>query len=38
MTTSLGDVAMRDTDGQPVLLRQAWADGPAVLVFLRHFG
>jgi hypothetical protein len=38
MTASLGDVLLRDIDGQPVRLATAWADGPAVLVFLRHFG
>ncbi len=38
MTASLGDVALRDTEGHPVRLGTAWAEGPALLVFLRHFG
>lgn len=38
MTASLGDVALRDTEGRLVRLGTAWAEGPALLVFLRHFG
>lgn len=29
---------IRDLDGQEHELQELWADRPAVLVFLRHFG
>jgi hypothetical protein len=29
---------IRDLDGQEHELHELWADRPAVLVFLRHFG
>jgi len=32
------DVVLLRADGQPVPLSSFWAHGPAVLVFLRHFG
>jgi len=32
------DISLLDEDGRAVSLRQAWRDGPAILVFLRHFG
>jgi hypothetical protein len=34
----LGDVVVRDLDGNEVRLRELWRDRPAVLVFLRHYG
>jgi hypothetical protein len=34
----LGAISVRDLDGTPVRVQTAWAGGPAVLVFLRHFG
>jgi len=32
------DVELLRTDGQSVRLSDFWARGPAVLVFLRHYG
>jgi len=32
------DLHLRTLADQPVALASAWADSPAVLVFLRHFG
>lgn len=37
-TTQLKDLELTDVDGQPVKVGSAWANGPAVLVWLRHFG
>jgi AhpC/TSA antioxidant enzyme len=34
----LARLAVIDEDGRTVQLGALWADGPAVLVFLRHFG
>jgi hypothetical protein len=34
----LSDVTVLDLEGQPARLGSFWEDGPAVLVFLRHFG
>ena len=38
MTAKLSDASVFDLQGRPVPLTQLWADGPAVLVFLRHYG
>lgn len=32
------NVTLKRPDGEPVALSSLWADRPAVLVFLRHFG
>lgn len=32
------NVQVYDADGQPVMSRDLWADGPILLTFLRHFG
>lgn len=32
------DATLRDADGAEVLLSAFWAERPAALVFLRHFG
>jgi hypothetical protein len=37
-TAALGRIAVQDVDGRPVVFGSAWADRPAVFVFLRHFG
>lgn len=37
-TAGLGALTLRTDDAQPVAVASAWTDGPAVLVFLRHFG
>jgi hypothetical protein len=34
----LSDVFLRDTEGEQVRLGDLWADRPAVLVWLRHYG
>jgi hypothetical protein len=34
----LADLVVRDLDGTEVRLGSFWDDGPAVLVFLRHYG
>jgi len=37
-TQALGELEVRDVTGATVRVGSAWAKGPAVLVFLRHFG
>lgn len=37
-TRTLGDLEVQDTAGATVRVGSAWARGPALLVFLRHFG
>jgi peroxiredoxin len=32
------DVVLPDTDGKEVRLADFWADGPVVVVWLRHYG
>ena len=34
----LAPIALPDPDGRPVRLGTLWGDGPAVVVFLRHYG
>ncbi len=34
----LGEQSLLSLDGEAVKLASFWADGPAVLVFLRHYG
>jgi hypothetical protein len=35
---ALEDVVLEDSSGAEVRLGDLWADRPAVLVFLRHYG
>jgi hypothetical protein len=35
---SLADIELLDVEGSPVRLGSVWEEGPAVLVFLRHYG
>jgi hypothetical protein len=35
---ALADVVLRDADGAEVRLGELWAERPAVVVFLRHYG
>jgi hypothetical protein len=35
---SLSEITLPDQDGEPVRLGDLWSDGPAVLVWLRHYG
>ena len=37
-SSKLADISLPDADGKSVRLGSLWADGPAVLVFLRHYG
>ena len=37
-TAALADVVLLDPDASEHRLGNAWSDGPAVLLFLRHFG
>jgi hypothetical protein len=32
------NIELLDVDGEPVRLGSLWEDGPAVLVWLRHYG
>ena len=34
----LADLVVKDLDGRDVRLGSLWEDGPAVLVWLRHYG
>jgi hypothetical protein len=34
----LAEIVLEDWRGRPVRLGDLWRDGPAVLVFLRHYG
>ena len=35
---SLENLELLDYSGQPVRFASAWENGPAILVFLRHYG
>jgi hypothetical protein len=34
----LADIVVKDLEGEEVRVGSFWEDGPAVLVFLRHYG
>jgi hypothetical protein len=36
--TPLDDLTLTDDEGRDVALRDLWAERPAALVFLRHYG
>src|SRR5262245_53790613 len=36
--TALANAAILDGEGRPIELASLWAEGPAALLFLRHFG
>lgn len=38
LSAVLAPIALPDPDGREVRLGSLWEDGPAVLVFLRHYG
>ena len=38
LSASLADISLPDTSGREVRLGSLWHEGPAVLVFLRHYG
>jgi hypothetical protein len=35
---ALADAQVKDEGGNPVLLGSLWADRPAVVIWVRHFG
>jgi hypothetical protein len=37
-SSRLADVTLPDADGKQTRLGSLWADAPAVVVFLRHYG
>jgi hypothetical protein len=38
LSAKLAGIVLPDTDDRPIQLGSLWAVGPAVLVFLRHYG
>ncbi|HYL45966.1 MAG TPA: hypothetical protein VEU52_02970 [Candidatus Limnocylindrales bacterium] len=38
LSSKLRDITLPDCDGRETRLGSLWASGPAVLVFLRHYG
>ena len=38
LNARLDGIVLPDADGRPVRLGSLWAEQPAVLVFLRHYG
>lgn len=37
-SSKLAGLTLPDADGSPVRLGSLWAESPAVVVFLRHYG
>jgi hypothetical protein len=37
-TAAIADIELLDVDGEPVRLGSLWEEGPAVIVWLRHYG
>ena len=38
LSGKLAEIMLPDSDGREVRLGSLWAGGPAVIVFLRHYG
>jgi hypothetical protein len=38
LSARLAGIVLPDTDGSEIRLGSLWADSPAVVVFLRHYG
>ncbi len=38
LSAKLAGIVLPDTDERPIQLGSLWAESPAVLVFLRHYG
>jgi hypothetical protein len=38
LSAKLAAIVLPDTDDRPIHLGSLWAEGPVVLVFLRHYG
>jgi hypothetical protein len=37
-SSKLAEISLPDADGSSIRLGSLWADAPAVIVFLRHYG
>jgi hypothetical protein len=37
-TAAIADIELLDVNGEPVRVGSLWEDGPAVIVWLRHYG
>jgi hypothetical protein len=37
-SSKLENISLPDVEGNPIRLGSLWAEGPAVVVFLRHYG
>ena len=38
LSSKLAGITLPDADGKPTRLGSLWESGPAVVVFLRHYG
>ncbi len=38
VAAALTEISLPDTDGEMTRLGSLWAEGPAVVIFLRHYG
>ncbi len=38
LSGKLAGILLPDSEGRPIRLGSLWADSPAILVFLRHYG
>ncbi len=38
LSSKLAGLTLPDADGRPVRLGSLWADAPAAVIFLRHYG
>lgn len=38
LSAAISGIALPDTEGQEIQLGSLWQEGPAALVFLRHYG
>jgi prostamide/prostaglandin F2alpha synthase len=38
LSATLSEISLPDSDGRRVRLGSLWADRPAIVVFLRHYG
>ena len=38
LSAALSGITLPDTEGREIRLGSLWQEGPAVLVFLRHYG
>ena len=38
LSAAIADLTLPDTEGEEIRLGSLWEDGPAAVVFLRHYG